>query len=109
MAARVTEQPRLRELYPAGSLACPPSVTRKRTGIDICIKTNFDTIPESQNVDGKINTGAATCCSLPKFRVKGDCPSVNEISEKNWLSVGNNTYLEFKNWVFLRIVNNLLF
>jgi hypothetical protein len=31
MVARVTEQPRLRERYPAGSLACPPSVTRKRT------------------------------------------------------------------------------
>jgi hypothetical protein len=31
MAARVTEQRRLRERYPAGSLACPPSVTRKRT------------------------------------------------------------------------------
>ena len=34
MAARVTEQRRLRELYPAGSLACPPSVTRKRTSIE---------------------------------------------------------------------------
>ena len=31
MTARVTEQPRLRELSPAGSLASPPSVTRKRT------------------------------------------------------------------------------
>jgi hypothetical protein len=31
MAARVTEKRRLRELYPAGSLASPPSVTRKRT------------------------------------------------------------------------------
>ena len=31
MTARVTEQRRLPELYPAGSLACPPSVTRKRT------------------------------------------------------------------------------
>jgi hypothetical protein len=45
-------------------------------------KAKFDTIPESQNVDGKINPGTATCCSLPKFRVKGDCTSVNEISEK---------------------------
>ena len=31
MTARVTEQRSLRELSPAGSLACPPSVTRKRT------------------------------------------------------------------------------
>ena len=31
MMARVTEQCRLRELSPAGSLASPPSVTRKRT------------------------------------------------------------------------------
>jgi hypothetical protein len=31
MAARVTEQRRLRELYPADSLACSPSVTRNRT------------------------------------------------------------------------------
>ncbi len=31
MTARVTEQRRLRELSPAGSLASPPSVNRKRT------------------------------------------------------------------------------
>jgi len=31
MMARVTEQRRLHELIPAGSLACPTSVTRKRT------------------------------------------------------------------------------
>jgi hypothetical protein len=31
MVARVTEQRRLRELHPSGSLASPTSVTRKRT------------------------------------------------------------------------------
>jgi len=31
VAARVTEQRRLRELHPAGSLAAPASISRKRT------------------------------------------------------------------------------